>query len=37
MQNNTALLLICIYAAFPMSHALAVLVWALRQRRRGQL
>jgi hypothetical protein len=37
MQNNTATLLILLYAAFPMAHALTVLIWALRQRKRGLL
>jgi|GEM_PF-5760546 len=36
-MNHNAISLILIYAAFPMTHALTVLVWALRQHRRGKL
>lgn len=31
MTNNTAILLICIYAAVVEAHGVAVLVWAYRQ------
>ena len=32
MQNNTATLLILLWAAFPIAYALGVLVWVRRQR-----
>lgn len=36
-MNNTATLLILLWAAFPVVYSLGVLIWALRQHRRGQL
>ncbi len=37
MGNDTCILLIFIYAAFIVAYSLGVLVWALRQRKRGLL
>lgn len=37
MQNLNAISLVLLWAAFPMTHALTVLIWALRQRKGGQL
>jgi len=36
MGNDTYILLIFIYAAFISAYSLGVLVWALRQRKRGR-